>query len=1411
MWAFIVWVMTVFPASAASSPVSLLVFTTSPLRSATAMAIREAFESPAIRVTITNELSVFNAETSKNYDCILIHSGPPRLAAPEENVLIDFVDRGGGLAVVGQGSAAFANSSLYESLVGGRLRAGAGGPAVTRVLDSAHWAMQGVRGFESPEPPGRRDRSVEPAQVLMAWESRDGFEPYAWATRHGSGRIFSVATGDAAESWRQKEFRILMDSAVRWLARKNVDELGTLNYVKARVPRYVEAAAWGISEVQDSMQAPLSPEDSMKRMHLPEGLSVQLFASEPDVVKPIAMTWDERGRLWLVESIDYPNQILESPERNGHDRIKICEDTDGDGRADKFTIFADHLNLPTGIVLVDGGAIVAAAPHLLFLRDRDGDGVADERRVLYTGFGRNDTHAVVSNLRYGLDNWIYGSIGYSGGNVRVGRVTHVLRAGLFRFRSDGSALEVLAGTSNNTWGLGQSEDGDIFSSTANNEHAVHLAIPNRYFEAVRGWHGQGCVGIDDHKRVHPVTSDVRQVDFFGGYTAAAGYEIYTARNLPKLYWGAGLVCEPTAHLVHCDFLKQRGSEFIARDGYNLLASEDAWTAPVAARVGPDGAVWVLDWYNYIIQHNPTPNGFENGPGNAYVTDLRDTARGRIYRIMGAKSASGSGKNLSLTNSAELIATLGDENFFWRLTAQRLLIEGGGKHVFPELLSLVMTDFHARGPQHALYALEGLGAFTNESPEIEAALKKALASREVSTRRAALSVLPRLPTSARLILEAGLLNDEASLVRKDALLALAEITGNDEVGSAVAAFLANPKNAADRWLSLAAISTAARNDRSFLHAAARLRPTDENRNVLARAVRIFAEHYGRGAPVDSIASVIEAYQSGPAELLEPLVAGLAAGWPVGPTPPMTQRFEEDLSHVRRDLSLSGQLQLASLANRWGVGDKFQADLAEARERMLKRVDSEADSDEARVQAARELMAMASDGNVAKRLLAAVTPRSSLELARGLIEALGQSSLAEAGAVLVEGWDGLTPRARQTALHVLLSRPDWSQFVLDAIEANRISISELSLDQTQRLLTHSNALLKQRATELFAQGGRVPDQDREKVVARLLPLAKRRGDVDLGRNTFQKNCASCHRFGGEGGILGPDLSALGENREEILMSILDPNRSVEGNFRQFTIETALGQTFAGIVANETRTTVELIDAQSERRVFPRSEILRITSSPRSLMPEGFEALSEEELVSLLDFLAPPARFQPVSLVRVANVSTLDGIPFDNASSERMILDSWAPRVIHGVPFHFINRDSIAPNAVILYAPATRTTQEWPRKVGLRIGQPVKTIHLLSGISGWGYPASPKGSVSLIVRVHYTDGSAEDHELINGTHFADYIRRVDVPGSEHALDFQDGRQIRHVMVTPSKTATIESIELVKGPDGSAPIIMALTLESP
>jgi putative heme-binding domain-containing protein len=399
-----------------------------------------------------------------------------------------------------------------------------------------------------------------------------------------------------------------------------------------------------------------------------------------------------------------------------------------------------------------------------------------------------------------------------------------------------------------------------------------------------------------------------------------------------------------------------------------------------------------------------------------------------------------------------------------------------------------------------------------------------------------------------------------------------------------------------------------------------------------------------------------------------------------------------------------------------------------------------------------------------------------------------------------------------LRALLSRADWTPALVDALEQNQARISELALDQKRALSEHPNRDLATRAKRLLAAGGGLPDPDRQKVIDRLSAELSEGGHPTRGKIVFTQQCAKCHRHGGEGGNVGPDLTGMAAHpRSELLIHILDPSRSVEGNFVQYTVATSDGRVISGLLAGETKTSVELVDAEARRHVLLREDIEQMSASKKSLMPEGFEKqVPTADLNNLLAFLTQRGKFLPLDLSKAATIASTRGMfVYAEAEVERLIFPDWGPKSVAGVPFNLVDPSGgRVNNVVLLYSPSGTFPPKMPRRVELPCNTSATAIHMLSGVSGFGYPYGEKGTVSLIVRLHYKDGSFEDHKLQNGVHFADYIRVVDVPGSKLAFKL-GGQQIRFLTVTPAKKDVIDRIELVKGPDDSAPVVMAVTVE--
>ncbi|MCA9214449.1 MAG: c-type cytochrome, partial [Planctomycetales bacterium] len=969
-------------------------------------------------------------------------------------------------------------------------------------------------------------------------------------------------------------------------------------------------------------------------------------------------------------------------------------------------------------------------------------------------------------------------------------------------------------TNNNTWGLGISEEGIIFGSTANHNPSVYMPIANRYYERVKGWAPSLVLGtIAESHLFKPVTDKVRQVDQHGGYTAGAGHALYTARNYPKEYWNrVAFVNGPTGHLVGTFVLRPDGADFTSKYSFNLLASDDEWTAPIMSEIGPDGNVWVIDWYNYIVQHNPTPRGFENGPGNAYMTDLRDKRHGRIYRLVYDEAPKPSPQSLQDATSEQLVATLKSDVMLWRKHAQRLLVERGDKSVIPALVALASNaDVDEIGlnaaATHALWTLKGLGALDGNNAEATQVARNALKHSSAGVRRNAIQVQPSEPASVDAIVENGLLQDPHPQVRLAAMLALADLpTGNSETGGKQVAAVADDATS-DKWMSDALVAAAANNSHGFLKSIAA--NSKALSDPLAERVKIVAEHYGRSAPIASVGDLIASFADANPETIQTIVSGMADGWPADKKPAMTASLEQNLETLVNRLDTGGRGQLLRLASVWG-SEKLAKYSNAIVEELLAKVDDEDRSVTDRLTAARELVQFQSGSDATvETILERITLQTQPELAEGLVAAIGQSEAPKFGELLISHLNSATPRVRSQGLQILLGRRGAIPQLLDAIDAGDVQLAEFSLDQRQNLARHPDRQVRRRAQEILERGGALPNANRQKVIEEYLPITKVTGDPVAGKLAFKKICAKCHMHSGEGASIGPDLTGMAVHpKEELLTHILDPNQSVESNFRLYTAVTVDGKVINGMLASESRTALEFFDAEGKKTTVLRDDIEEFTGTRTSLMPEGVEKeLSRQELTDLLEFLTKRGSFVPLDFAEGATIASDQGL---FTGGERYVIPGWETQTFKGVPFDIADpQNGKVKNIILLNGPLGDVCRKMPKRTSVKVGVPARGIHLLSGASGWGYPYNSRQSTSMSVEVHYEDGTQEVTEFKNGVHFADYIRRVDVPESEFA--FMVGpHQIRYLAIYPTKSIPVTRIDFVKGDDRTAPIVLAATVET-
>jgi putative membrane-bound dehydrogenase-like protein len=598
--------------------------------------------------------------------------------------------------------------------------------------------------------------------------------------------------------------------------------------------RYVRLSVlftlFGTACLAQRYPGPLSPEQSLKKLKIKEGFKVQLYAAEPHVFDPVALEFDEQGNAYVVEMPDYPYEV--EPGK-GKGRIRLLKDTNGDGRIDKSTIFAENVTEATSILPWKGGLIVTAAPNILYLKDTDGDGKADVREVLFSGFFQDNSEAQVTSLRLGIDNWIYANNRGQSGMITFSKTPGAppvsVRGADFRFRLDRNQFELETGPGQ----FGQAIDdwGHRFF-TENSIHIQQSIIPWRYT------HRHPYLGlskfvanISDHQEIMfnktppPYwraertarrnkafkEANMKNIEYAEGrFTGASGGTIYNGDGFPKEYQGNFFVTDVSGNLVHRDILSSvdKSPVMVAKRGpqekdEEFLYSTDTWFRPITFTTGPDGYLYLLDYYR---QHIETPVSIDEDL-KAEMDFMAGSDMGRIYRILPSNAKVKNVKvDLKNTSSIKLVAVLANPNGWWRSQAHRLLIERGDKAVIPAVKALLNTSKDSRARLHALYVLEGLNALD------AAAVKKGLQDAEPGVRENAVILAERFPECLSLVIQK--INDPANRVAFQAALSLGEFAGND-VAPALAKVV--EQYGQDTWFRTAVLSSNAGSSANLLKA------------------------------------------------------------------------------------------------------------------------------------------------------------------------------------------------------------------------------------------------------------------------------------------------------------------------------------------------------------------------------------------------------------------------------------------------------------------------------------------------------------------------------------------------------------------------------------------------------------------
>ena len=960
-----------------------------------------------------------------------------------------------------------------------------------------------------------------------------------------------------------------------------------------------------------AIDGPLSPEDSLKYLKTEPGLKVELVASEPMVVSPVAVAWDEKGRMYVVEDRGYPVGPGKGKPPVG--QVVLLEDTDGDGKYDKRTVFADGLTFPNGVMPWNGGVYVTCAPYLYYFKDTDGDGKADVKQVVFKGFqDLSTTQLRVSHPTLNIDNWVYLTSGLTA--AKVTSPQHPDRPVVFlnrvdgRFRPGTDELHETAGTAQ----FGQTFDrfGHKFICS-NRNHIQQVILQTRYLKRNPNLaFSQQVEDIPDHEaacRVYPLSANITTAAFHAGYiTSACGITIYEGTALRDEYRGNSFTCEPAGNLVHRDVLVTNGVTFIAKRAYptnEFLASPDNWFRPVNLANGPDGALYVCDMYRKTIEH---PEYLPEATRK--VTDFESgKTMGRIYRIVSeskvhpATAGPKSKIDLSKYSPKELVAEFNNPNIWWRMTAQRLLLERQDKKARSYLKSLARNAKTPEARVHALRTLEALGGLTVDE------IKRALRDKNPNVREHAIELAePRLSDSPVLVNDlVTLADDPEPRVRFQCALSLGDV--NDERIVRPLAKIATD-NLDDKWTRAAVLTSINHREESFLHAFLPM-ASATHIELLPLMMSDLGRILGGAVAADRLGPTLQELVSSSASSDLPWEMAAASGF--GDALKARDLGGNSLSAGERGVSRS----LITLA-------EGSPALQDALRNLFKRAGELALNNNQPLTLrlpAISLVGQAEYSTSGKTLEQLIEPQQPSEIQTAAIRALGHFADTNVAAALVtrDRWNGYTPAVRDIVLSALMANTNSLHALFAAIERGDVAAYTVNADRRNQLMKHKDPAIQQRANALFkdlAPGDRMKVYEDSKAVLTL------KGDSHNGHIVFQKNCIPCHTFAREGHSVGPDLTGIrNQPSEVILLHIVVPEYEIMPIYTCYNVETKDGQSYTGILAGETPSAITLRMAQGVEQQIPRSNIASMLTSRLSLMPQELEkAMTKQELADLIAFL-------------------------------------------------------------------------------------------------------------------------------------------------------------------------------------------------
>ncbi len=975
---------------------------------------------------------------------------------------------------------------------------------------------------------------------------------------------------------------------------------------------FVTSWAAGIADGQQP-EAPggFTPEEAVRRMVVPSGFHVEVFAAEPMVRQPVTACFDERGRLWVVEYLQYPNpaglkpvtvdqylrteydRVPEPPPRGprGADRIKILEDTDGDGRADSVKVFVEGLNLASALAVGHGGVFVGQAPYLLFYPDRDRDDRPDgDPEVLLAGFGLQDAHATVNSMTWGPDGWLYGA---QGSTVTARIRGQEFQQAIWRYHPRDRRFEVFAEGGGNTWGLDFDPAGNAFGSSNGAYIAFHMVQGGYYLK-----------GFAKHGPLH----NPRAYGYFGpidyrgpklGGHVTPGGIIYKGDAFPPSFHGTFIGGNLLSNAVYWHVLEREGSTFAGRHGGTLIDARDRWFRPIDLLAGPDAAVYVVDWYDKRAAH----------------LDPRDTwdrTNGRIYRVAYGERRKVAPFDLSKRTSAELVALRTDTNDWFPAEARRILAERRDASIVPELKRLLAGDRDETVALRDLWALHVSGGL--DDPTAMGLLDHPVPG----VRRWTIRLLGddhRMNDGFRRKLAELAAAEPDAMVRSqlasscqrwdadDALPILGRLARRDEdrrdphipnlLWWAFERALRQDREAVVELLNTSGMQQAALVRDAILDRVARALVSEGSEGDFAACARLLA-----AANEETTARLLAGMDEGLRGRKLAQVPGPMAG---------------PLSRLWSAARPAPGIVLIRLSARMGSPEAIATAAGLARDPRAAAPDRAAMI---------ELLGQLGRPEDLPAIVDLLGRDASPTIQLAAASALGGYPQASAAAPMLERYPSAVPAVRARILGLLCTRRDWAAALLDAIERRRIAAKDLTPAHAQLIAQLSDPTLLARLESAWGKVPRAGSPEKKKRIAEIRGLLPEgdKGNAARGRPTFKENCAVCHKLFGEGESIGPDLSGAERGDLDFLMtSLVDPSGLIRKEYQAQTIALRDGRVLTGLVVEEDDRTLTLVDGNRQKTIIPRDAVEQARPSDVSLMPEGLlDKLTEPQIRDLFRYI-------------------------------------------------------------------------------------------------------------------------------------------------------------------------------------------------